>query len=56
MSELLTVLIQRDGMTEREAENEIREMNTRVMSGENPEEILLEYGLEPDYVFDIINF
>ncbi len=29
-------------------------MIERVMDGEDPEEILFEEGLEPDYVFDII--
>lgn len=28
---------------------------TRVYQGDNPEEILLEeFGLEPDYIFDLI--
>lgn len=29
-------------------------MRTRVMDGEDPEEILGEYGLEPDYVLELL--
>lgn len=32
----------------------INEMKNRVIEGEDPEEILFEFGLEPDYVFDIL--
>lgn len=37
-----------------EAKEIIKEMRERVYEGENPEEILYEIGLEPDYVFDLI--
>jgi len=38
-----------------EALLEIRDIKKRVREGEDPEEILLEdYGLEPDYVMDLI--
>lgn len=37
-----------------EAARMIDEMKTRVIDGEDPEEILLEYGLEPDYIMDIL--
>jgi hypothetical protein len=32
----------------------IDEMKSRVLYGEDPEEILYEYGLEPDYIMDIL--
>lgn len=32
----------------------INEMKNRVIEGEDPEEILFEFGLEPDYIFDIL--
>lgn len=51
---LKEVLTTRDQLSEIEADNEINEMRERVYKGEDPEEILEEYGLEPDYVFDII--
>jgi len=44
----------RDEMTAEEADNLIKEMKDRVISGEDPEEILHEEGLEPDYVFDLL--
>lgn len=57
MSDLKQILMNRDGMSSKEADSAISEMRKRVFEGEDPEEILLdEYGLEPDYVFDIITF
>jgi len=38
-----------------EAREIIAEMRERVADGEDPEDVLYEYGLEPDYVFDILN-
>lgn len=32
----------------------ISEMREYVFNGGDPEEILYEYGLEPDYIFDIL--
>jgi hypothetical protein len=37
-----------------DAKELIADMMERVYEGENPEEILYEYGLEPDYIFDIL--
>jgi plastocyanin domain-containing protein len=48
------ILVTRDNYTEEEARQEIKEMKIRVMNGEDPEEILYELGLEPDYVFELI--
>jgi len=48
------ILVTRDGLTEEEAKEEIKIMKNRVMNGEDPEEILYELGLEPDYVFELI--
>jgi len=48
------ILISRDGKTEDEAINEIMDMRQQVMDGEDPEELLHEIGLEPDYIFDLI--
>ena len=42
------------GHTSIEAKEIIDEMIERVLDGENPEEILEEHGLEPDYIFDIL--
>jgi hypothetical protein len=54
MTEVGRILIDRDGMTAVEAHEEQIDMASRVLDGESPEEILYEYGLEPDYIFDII--
>lgn len=42
------------GHSKSEAQKEIRDMNERMHQGEDPEEILYEIGLEPDYVFDLL--
>jgi hypothetical protein len=55
MENLKDVLMRRDGMTSAEADEAIDGARQRVMDGEDPETILLEdFGLEPDYFFDII--
>ncbi len=52
---LKQVLIERDGMTGIEANQEIKDLRSRVFEGENPETILFEeYQLEPDYIFDLL--
>ena len=52
---LLHVLMLSHDMTEVEAKNLIGEMAERVEEGEDPESLLNEEGLEPDYVFDLID-
>ena len=52
--ELLQIFMNRDGMTRKEAKELIAEMRQRVWDGEDPEEVLYEEGLEPDYVFDLL--
>lgn len=55
MKTLKEVLMERDGLTSKEAQNLITEARNRVMGGEDPEEILEEeFGLEPDYIFDLL--
>ena len=55
MSELKKVLMERDCMTPKEADEVIADAKQRVWDGEDPEELLLdEFGLEPDYIFDLI--
>lgn len=56
MSELKQIFMNRDGMTEEEANERISEMAEEVMNGADPEEVLYDEGLEPDYVFDILGF
>ena len=52
---LLTALMRSQDFTKQEAMDELNEMKERVFEGEDPEEILYEYGLEPDYVFDLLD-
>ena len=54
MTELVRVLMDRDGISKKEAQAIRNEMMERVWDGEDPEEVLYEEGLEPDYVFDIL--
>lgn len=54
MSELKDVLMSRDGYSSAEADDIISEMQEQVWEGEDPEELLYDIGLEPDYVFDIL--
>jgi hypothetical protein len=54
MNDVEKILIERDGMTPEEAKTELNDMTQRVWDGENPEEVLYEIGLEPDYIFDLI--
>jgi hypothetical protein len=54
MNEIIHILMERDEYTRTEAEETFYSMCERVVDGENPEEILEEYELEPDYVEEII--
>ena len=54
MTELVRVLMNRDGISKKEAQEIRKEMMQRVWDGEDPEEVLYDEGLEPDYVFDIL--
>ena len=55
MESLKEVLMRRDNLSSEEAQDQIREAQNRVMQGEDPEKILYEdFGLEPDYIFDLI--
>lgn len=52
---LRDILIRRDGMEPWQADDAISAARDRVWEGEDPEEVLLEeFGLEPDYVFDLL--
>lgn len=52
---LKQVLMRRDGLSAAEAQSLIDEARERVLSGDDPEEVLAEeFGLEPDYIFDLL--
>ena len=55
MSELEIILMKRDDLTLPEAQSCISEMYDQIVEqGIDPEEVLFGYGLETDYIFDII--
>jgi hypothetical protein len=55
METLKEVLMRRDGLSPAEADDLIDEAKGRILAGEDPEEILEEeFGLEPDYIWDLI--
>jgi len=55
MNHLRDVLIERDRMTEAEADAAIAEARREVREGADPDDVLQDsFGLEPDYVFDIV--
>ena len=57
MESLKQLIMRRDALTSEEADELIEEAKERVADGEDPEEILHEdFGLEPDYIFDLLSF
>jgi len=48
------ILMRRDNIPRDEARQILKDLRERVVDGEDPEELLHEIGLEPDYVWDII--
>ena len=53
---IIPTIVKRDGISYKEAQKLVKEARERVlMDGEDPHEILLnEFGLEPDYLFDLM--
>ena len=54
ITELHLALMSGQDMTMQEAFDTVNEMRKKVNDGENPESLLYEQGLEPDYFFDLI--
>lgn len=55
MKTLAQVLMRRDGMSRSEAAEAIAAAQELVREGADPEEVLAEeFGLEPDYFFDLL--
>lgn len=59
MKEIITILMQRDGISEEDARVLVKETRDEIMMLNNPLEadtVLMEYlGLEPDYMCEILN-
>jgi len=50
------ILMRRDNIARDEARQILEDLRERVVDGEDPEELLYEIGLEPDYIWDILPF
>ena len=48
------VLMRRDGYTETEVDEARQDILDRIMDGEDGFEVIAEYGLEPDYLEDLL--
>lgn len=57
-TELMRVLMERDGMTKQEAFDAIEDARLRVLDDhEDPTEVMMDaFGLEPDYIMDLLYF
>lgn len=51
---LKETLMNRDGLTSDEAEELIEQMREDIEEGADPEDVLFDMGLEPDYLEDLI--
>lgn len=52
---IVNILMRRDGLSLEEAYEHLVEARERLADGDDPEEILYEeFGLEPDYLFDLL--
>jgi hypothetical protein len=56
METLKDIFMRRDGMIAEEADDLISEMREEVAAGADPEDVLHEQGLEPDYIFELLDF
>lgn len=55
MTELKKIIMERDDLTSLEADLLISQAREMVLDGEDAEEVLYEeFGLEPDYIFDLL--
>jgi selenocysteine lyase/cysteine desulfurase len=56
LESLKQTIMRRDNLTAEEADERINEAREWVAEGSDPEEILYEeFGLEPDYIFDLLD-
>lgn len=53
---LKEALISSNGCTPSDAQEIIKEMRVRIMDGEDPDDVLYDWGLEPDYVMDLLYY
>ena len=54
-NKIIEILMERDELSKKEATDLFRELRDRlIFDGEDPEVLLHEIGLEPDYIMDLI--
>lgn len=57
ISELKAIIMRRDGLSSEDADDMIADAKEAIAEGADPEEVLAQdFGLEPDYIFDLIDF
>ena len=54
MNRIVKALMERDEIVYQEALDTLRDAQLRIYEGEDPEEMLEDLGLEPDYLEDLI--
>lgn len=54
ITELESVLMKRDELSLSEAKELINDMREEIESGEDAEDVLYSYGIEMDYIFDVL--
>lgn len=59
MSEIVNVLVKRDGVSKKEAEEQVADIRERIYSGEidafDIDDVMMdELGLEPDYIEELL--
>ena len=56
MNQIVSVLMERDGLTKNEAIDALKEARQEVHNGEDPSEVLMEnFMLESDYLWDLLD-
>ena len=60
MNKIVEILMKRDDLSQEHAERLVKETQDEIMMLDNPldaDDVLMDYlGLEPDYLFDVLNF
>jgi hypothetical protein len=52
---IIAILMKRDGLTLEEAHDALEDAAQEIRAGADPEEVLAcDFGLEPDYIFDLL--
>ena len=54
LNPIVRIFMTRDEMSHQEARELLQEMRQQVAAGEDPEEVLYENGLEPDYIYNLL--